>query len=102
MLKDIEEPVAQLLAQHTNKTEQWWPSAMLPRPYRPDDAQRLAQMQANAAGIPTSARACLALNLVTEEGLPLFHRALAELLPRGRTSGRGCINGRPKRIATPR
>ena len=83
VLKDIEEPVAQLLAQHTNKTEQWWPSAMLPRPYRPDDAPRLAQMQAEAAGIPTAARACLALNLVTEEGLPLFHQALGELLPKG-------------------
>jgi acyl-[acyl-carrier-protein] desaturase len=40
-------------------------------------------MQSNAAGIPPAARACIALNLVTEEGLPLFHQALGELLPKG-------------------
>jgi acyl-[acyl-carrier-protein] desaturase len=82
-LRDIEPSVAALLSAHTGKAEQWWPSEMLPRAYRPEDARRLAQMQANAAGIPPAARACIALNLVTEEGLPLFHRTLAELLPRG-------------------
>lgn len=82
-LRDIETPVAALLATHTQKAESWWPGEMLPRPYRPDDAARLSRMQANAAGIPPAARACIALNLVTEEGLPLFHQALAELLPKG-------------------
>jgi len=83
VLRDIEEPVAKLFAQHTNKAQQWWPSAMLPRPYRPEDANRLAQMQTEAAGIPTAARACVALSLVTEEGLPVFHRTLGEMLPKG-------------------
>jgi acyl-[acyl-carrier-protein] desaturase len=83
VLKDMEESVADLLAMHTSKAESWWPSEMLPRAYRPEDAKRLAQMQANAAGIPPAARACIALNLVTEEGLPLFHQALGEVLPKG-------------------
>jgi acyl-[acyl-carrier-protein] desaturase len=82
-LRDIEPSVGELLNAHTCKAEQWWPGEMLPRPYRPEDAGRLAQMQSNAAGIPPAARACIALNLVTEEGLPLFHQALAEMLPKG-------------------
>lgn len=83
VLRDIEGSVADLLAKHTQKAESWWPAEMLPRPYRPEDADRLSRMQANAAGIPPAARACIALNLVTEEGLPLFHQALGELLPKG-------------------
>src|SRR5687767_4773940 len=82
-LRDIEPSVGCLLTQHTTKAEQWWPGEMLPRPYRPDDARRLKQMQDGAAGIPPAARACIALNLVTEEGLPLFHQALGEMLPKG-------------------
>jgi acyl-[acyl-carrier-protein] desaturase len=82
-LRDIEPAVGELLSLHICKAEQWWPGELLPKPYRPEDAQRLAQMQANAAGIPPAARACIALNLVTEEGLPLFHQALGEMLPKG-------------------
>jgi acyl-[acyl-carrier-protein] desaturase len=83
VLADMEGSVASLLAMHTCKAESWWPSEALPRAYRPEDARRLSEMQRGAAGIPPAARACIALNLVTEEGLPLFHQALADLLPRG-------------------
>ena len=40
----------------------------------------LANLRAQAAGIPDPARAALALNLLTEEGLPHFHRLLAVYL----------------------
>src|SRR6185436_17470416 len=43
VLKDMEGAVAELLAMHTSKAESWWPSEMLPRPYRPEDARRLSQ-----------------------------------------------------------
>ncbi|TAK11713.1 MAG: acyl-ACP desaturase [Acidobacteria bacterium] len=81
VLRSIEPLVAGLARQHEAKAEEWWPSAELPRAYLPEDAGRLAEMQRRSKGIPPAVRACLALNIVTEEGLPLFHQALTNMLP---------------------
>jgi acyl-[acyl-carrier-protein] desaturase len=65
---------------HERKRELWFPSDLIgPAPDEDPDAHQ-ASLRAQAAGIPDHARAALALNLLTEEGLPHFHRLLAVYL----------------------
>lgn len=80
VLRDLEPLVDRLMAEHDAKSQEWHPSACLPRAYRDEDADAVRALRERARTIPTAARVCLALNLVTEEGLPLFHRAVGELL----------------------
>ena len=80
VLEDLEEKVRELMEIHERKRELWFPSDLLgPAEDECPDAN-LAQLRAQAAGIPDAARAALALNLLTEEGLPHFHRLLAVYL----------------------
>jgi acyl-[acyl-carrier-protein] desaturase len=80
VLKDLEEPVRELRENHERKRELWFPSDLLaPEPQScPDDFVRTLRDQAD--GIPDPVRAALALNMLTEEGLPHFHRLLAVYL----------------------
>jgi acyl-[acyl-carrier-protein] desaturase len=80
VLQDLEEKVRELMEIHERKRELWFPSDLLgPAPDEDPDAH-FAQLRAQAEGIPDPARAALALNLLTEEGLPHFHRLLAVYL----------------------
>ncbi len=80
VLRDLESKVRELMEAHEQKRPLWFPSDLLgPRPGTDPD-QHLAELRARAAGIPDSARAALALNMLTEEGLPHFHRLLAVYL----------------------
>jgi acyl-[acyl-carrier-protein] desaturase len=80
VLQDLEEKVRELMEIHERKRELWFPSDLLgPAPDEDPDAH-VAQLRAQANGIPDPARAALALNLLTEEGLPHFHRLLAVYL----------------------
>jgi acyl-[acyl-carrier-protein] desaturase len=80
VLQDLEEKVRELMETHERKRELWFPSDVLgPAPDEDPDAH-LAELRARAEGIPDPARAALALNLLTEEGLPHFHRLLAVYL----------------------
>ena len=80
VLEDLEEKVRELMEIHERKRELWFPSDLLgPAEGECPDAN-VAQLRAQAAGIPDAARAALALNLLTEEGLPHFHRLLAVYL----------------------
>ena len=80
VLQDLEEKVQELMEVHERKRELWFPSDLMgPAPDESPDAHR-AELRARAAGIPDHARAALALNLLTEEGLPHFHRILAVYL----------------------
>jgi len=64
---------------HERKREVWMPSDLLPQPEScPDEFHRSLRDQAK--GIPDPIRAALALNMLTEEGLPHFHRLLAVYL----------------------
>jgi acyl-[acyl-carrier-protein] desaturase len=83
VLRDLEPLIGRLRLAHEQRADSWSPSAFLPRPYVSDDAPRVRELQERARGIPPAARACLALNMVTEEGLPLFHRILRGALPAG-------------------
>jgi len=80
VLEDLEETVRELMEVHERKRELWFPVDLLgPGPDECPDTH-LTNLRARAAGIPDPARAALALNLLTEEGLPHFHRLLAVYL----------------------
>lgn len=80
VLRDMESKVREMMAIHEAKRELWFPEDLLgAKPdTSPDD--HLTELRKRAAGIPDAARAALALNLLTEEGLPHFHRLLAVYL----------------------
>jgi acyl-[acyl-carrier-protein] desaturase len=80
VLEDLEETVRELMEIHERKRELWFPVDLVgPAPDECPDTH-LAALRARAEGIPDPARAALALNLLTEEGLPHFHRLLAVYL----------------------
>ncbi|HZI73496.1 MAG TPA: acyl-ACP desaturase, partial [Gemmatimonadales bacterium] len=80
VLRDLEEPVRELMETHERKRDVWLPSELLePQPEScPDEFVRKLREQAKS--IPDPIRAALALNMLTEEGLPHFHRLLAVYL----------------------
>ncbi len=83
VLKDLEPRVRELMTAHELKRPLWFPNELLgPKPGEDPDAH-LAQLRERASGIPDPARAALALNMLTEEGLPHFHRLLAVYLSEG-------------------
>jgi acyl-[acyl-carrier-protein] desaturase len=73
-------PVVTTLTQrHLDSRKLWMPSDLLPA-HEQTDAEHDAEMQTlrqRARGLPDSVRVAVALNLLTEEGLPHFHRLLA-------------------------
>ncbi|HEU4700330.1 MAG TPA: acyl-ACP desaturase [Gemmatimonadales bacterium] len=78
VLRDLEEKVHELMRKHEAKRELWMPSDLLQSEnpeVGPDE--HVAQLRERAKGIPDYARAALALNTLTEEGLPHFHRLIA-------------------------
>jgi acyl-[acyl-carrier-protein] desaturase len=80
VLQDLETRVRELMENHERKRELWFPEDLLgPAPDESPD-RHLATLRQQASGIPDPARAALALNLLTEEGLPHFHRLLAVYL----------------------
>ena len=80
VLEDLEDTVRDLMDVHERKRELWFPVDLVgPAPDECPDTH-LAALRARAEGIPDPARAALALNLLTEEGLPHFHRLLAVYL----------------------
>jgi acyl-[acyl-carrier-protein] desaturase len=80
VLQDLEGRVRELMESHERKRDLWYPSDLLePGPDTCPDEFR-AKLRAQAEGIPDHVRAALALNLLTEEGLPHFHRLLAVYL----------------------
>jgi acyl-[acyl-carrier-protein] desaturase len=80
VLQDLEEKVRELMEAHERKRELWFPTDLLGPAPDEDPEAHLAELRARAEGIPDPARAALALNLLTEEGLPHFHRLLAVYL----------------------
>src|SRR5262245_24695658 len=80
VLQDLEKVVRDLMEQHERKRPLWMPNELLgPKPGEDPD-EHVRQLRRRAEGIPDSARAALALNMLTEEGLPHFHRLLAVYL----------------------
>jgi acyl-[acyl-carrier-protein] desaturase len=79
VLKDLEPAVRRETEVHKGRRKLWFPNDHLPAdaevPAGWDD--ELARIREAARGLPDSIRVALALNLLTEEGLPHFHRLIA-------------------------
>jgi acyl-[acyl-carrier-protein] desaturase len=80
VLADLEEVVHELMERHEAKRVLWFPSELLSPPPDTDPDHHVRELRARASGISLPARVALALNLLTEEGLPHFHRLLATYL----------------------
>jgi acyl-[acyl-carrier-protein] desaturase len=80
VLADLEPVVDELMQLHEAKRILWFPSELLsPKPDTDPDLH-VQELRERASGISLPARVALALNLLTEEGLPHFHRLLAVYL----------------------
>ena len=80
VLGDLEQVVHELMDVHESKRVLWLPSEILDPPPDTDPYQHLRELRKRAEGISLPARVALAVNLLTEEGLPHFHRLLAAYL----------------------
>jgi acyl-[acyl-carrier-protein] desaturase len=80
VLADLEPDVEQLMVEHEAKRILWFPSEILAPPPDTDPDKYIKTLRERAAGISMPGRVALALNLLTEEGLPHFHRLLAVYL----------------------
>ena len=80
VLADLEDVVADLMRTHEAKRILWFPSEILNPPPDEDPERHRRELRERARGISEPARVALALNLLTEEGLPHFHRILAVYL----------------------
>jgi acyl-[acyl-carrier-protein] desaturase len=80
VLADLEPVVKTLLHAHETKRVLWFPSELLAPAPDSDPDRHIHDLRARAEGISLPARVALALNLLTEEGLPHFHRLLAAYL----------------------
>lgn len=80
VLADLEQDVHQLMEAHEAKRVLWFPSELLAPPPDSDPDAHVRALRERARGIGLPARVALALNLLTEEGLPHFHRLLAAYL----------------------
>jgi acyl-[acyl-carrier-protein] desaturase len=80
VLADLEPVVLELMRVHESKRVLWLPSELLKPPPDTDPDRHVRELRERARGITLPMRVALALNLLTEEGLPHFHRLLAVYL----------------------
>ncbi|HXG70091.1 MAG TPA: acyl-ACP desaturase [Gemmatimonadaceae bacterium] len=80
VLADLEPLVKTLMESHEAKRVLWFPAELLEPQPGEDPDHHLSALRERARGISDPARVALALNLLTEEGLPHFHRLLAVYL----------------------
>ena len=80
VLKDLEGTVDELMRQHEAKRELWWPSDLFGDEAEGRPEARPDAVRERAVGMPDPCRIAIALNIITEEGLPHFHRLLAVYL----------------------
>jgi acyl-[acyl-carrier-protein] desaturase len=80
VLADLEPVVLQLMQVHEAKRVLWLPSELLKPAPDTDPERHIHDLRERARGITLPMRVALALNLLTEEGLPHFHRLLAVYL----------------------
>jgi len=79
VLNALAPAVTAFTQRHLDSRKLWMPSDLLPA-HEQTDAEHDAEIKAlrqRARGLPDSVRVAVALNLLTEEGLPHFHRLLA-------------------------
>lgn len=77
VLHDLEPVVAELIKAHDAKRRLWWPTDLLGIQEAENPDTYVSDLRKRAAGIPDAVRISLVMGLITEEGLPHFHRLLA-------------------------
>jgi acyl-[acyl-carrier-protein] desaturase len=82
VLKCLESNVKEWIEFHLSKRKLWYSSDFLPSDERMNDDRKSvsAKLKERAKGIKDSVRTALAVNLLTEEGLPHFHTLLTKYL----------------------
>ncbi len=65
------------IEEHLQHRRLWFPDELLSEALRAHDPEALAALRAAAAALPPEVGVAVALNLLTEEGLPHFHRLIA-------------------------
>ena len=81
VLADMEDVVYELVEAHEAKRRLWWPSDLIGPPEDTDPDRHYADLRERARGIPDPVRISLVMGLLTEEGLPHFHRLIAQSTP---------------------
>ncbi len=79
VLRTLEPLITEYIQRHRDSRKLWMPSELLPANEQggEEQEQEVAAMRERAKDLPDSVRVALALNLLTEEGLPHFHRLVA-------------------------
>ena len=79
VFRNLEPVIEKLMTQHTQKQKLWFSSDFLPVDELNDEDHERVQtkLRDRARSIPDEVRVGFALNLLTEEGLPHFHRLIA-------------------------
>jgi len=82
VLAELEQKVKKWMENHLAKRKLWFSSDFLPADEKNDDDQEslILKLRERVRGIKDSARVAIGLNLITEEGLPHFHRLLSKYL----------------------
>ena len=79
VLTAVEPALAAAMGEHLAKRKLWFPNDLMPADadFTEAQEQEVAALRSRARGIPDAVRVAVALNLLTEEGLPHFHRLIA-------------------------
>lgn len=77
VLDDMENVVTELIDAHEAKRRLWWPSDLIGPAEGEDPDRHYTELRERARGIPDPVRISLVMGLLTEEGLPQFHRLIA-------------------------
>lgn len=82
VLKHLEQKVKMWMEDHINKRKLWLSSDFLPADEKMNDDQKknIKTLRDRTKGLKDEVRVAVALNLLTEEGLPHFHRLIAQYL----------------------
>jgi acyl-[acyl-carrier-protein] desaturase len=77
VLQAMEGFIRKQIEAHLGRRKLWMPNELSPADAGAEDEALLTRVRDAAKGIPAAVLVALALNLLTEEGLPHFHRLIA-------------------------
>ena len=77
VLRSLENFVREQIDQHLSRRKLWFPNDLTAADRSGDDDALIRNLRGAAKGLPAAVLVAVALNLLTEEGLPHFHRLIA-------------------------
>lgn len=82
VLAHLENTVKEWIEQHVAKRKLWFSAEFLPADEKNSDDQEsmISKLRERARGLKDAVRVAVAVNLLTEEGLPHFHRLISQHL----------------------